>query len=103
MSIPISTIGGCGMVALDVEVMDIRKILGDGNLKAFADLKFGGQLVVKGFSVMKGRKGVFVSMPSKAGKEGRWFEIIQPSETLKREIEDKVLEAYDEETDGVSS
>lgn len=89
------------MTTLDVEVVDIRKIIGDGNLKAFADVKFGGCLVVKGFSVLKGRSGVFVSMPKKASKDGRWFEVLSPvDDRLKREIEDKVLEAYDRETDG---
>ncbi|OIO37111.1 MAG: hypothetical protein AUJ72_05175 [Candidatus Omnitrophica bacterium CG1_02_46_14] len=87
------------MTTIDVEVVDMRKIAGDGNLKAFADVKFGGALVVKGFSVMQGKKGVFVSMPRKAGKDGRWFDILTPlNDELKQEFQDKVLEAYDKET-----
>ncbi len=90
------------MVAMDIEVVDIRKIVGDGNLKAFADLKLGGNIIVKGFSVVQGKRGVFVSMPRKAGKDGRWFDILLPtSEDFKHEIEGKVLEAYERETDGV--
>ena len=92
------------MTTLDIEVADIRKINGDGNLKAFADVKVGGSLVIKGFSVLKSKHGgVFVSMPQKAGKDGRWFDILTPlNESLKRELYDKVLEAYDKETDGVA-
>ncbi len=91
------------MTTIDVEVVDIRKITGDGNLKAFADVKLDGKLVIKGFSVMQGKRGVFVSMPKKAGKDGRWFDILTPlSEELKQEFQDKVLEAYDKETDGVA-
>ena len=91
------------MTTIDVEVVDIRKIIGDGNLKAFADVKIAGKLVIKGFSVMQGKRGVFVSMPKKAGKDGRWFDILTPlSDELKREFEDRVLEAYDKETDGTS-
>ena len=90
------------MTTIDVEVVDIRKITGDGNLKAFADVKLGGRLVIKGFSVMQGKGGVFVSMPKKAGKDGRWFDILTPNDDLKREFQDKVLEAYDKETDGVA-
>ena len=91
------------MITMDIEVVDIRKIVGDGNLKAFADVKVGGSLVVKGFSVMQGKRGVFVSMPKKAGKDGRWFDILTPlNEELKRELQDKVLEAYDKETDGIT-
>ena len=91
------------MKTMDIEVVDIRKIDSDGSLKAFADVKVGGSLIIKGFSVMKSKHGsVFVSMPRKAGKDGRWFDILTPmDETTKRELQDKVLEAYDRETDGV--
>lgn len=92
------------MAELGIEVADIRKIEGDGNLKAFADVKVGDSLIIKGFSVMLGRRGVFVSMPRKAAKDGRWFDILTlTSDELKQEIEEKVLEAYDRETDGVRS
>ena len=92
------------MTTVDVEVVDIRKIIGDGNLKAFADIKLAGSLIIKGFSVVKGKNGVFVSMPRRASKDGKWFDILTPlDERLKQEMEDKVLEAYDLETDGVQA
>lgn len=85
---------------MNIEVVDIRKIIGDGNLKAFADVKFGDAILVKGFSILQGKKGVFVSMPKKAGKDGRWFEILTPlNEKVKQEIEDKLLVAYDQEVE----
>ena len=89
------------MKTIDIEVVDIRKITGDGKLKAFADVKIGDCLVVKGFCVMEGKNGIFVGMPRKASKDGRWFDILEPDESLKRELESKVLESYDRETDGV--
>lgn len=89
------------MKTMDVEVADIRKMIGDGNCKAIADVRFGGSLVAKGFFVMSGKKGVFVSMPRKMNKDGRWFDMLEADTDLKREIEEKVLESYDRETDGV--
>ena len=87
---------------MDLEVVDIRKINGEGNTRAFADVMIGGSVIVKGFTVMLGKRGVFVSMPRKASKDGRWFDMLTPvNETAKRELEEKVLEAYDRETDGV--
>ncbi len=89
------------MVTLDVEVADIRKIVGDSNLKAFADLKIGGSLIIKGFSVMQGKRGVFVSMPRKVNKDGKWFDMITPTnDDFRQELEEKVLEAYEQEIDG---
>ena len=70
------------MKLMDVEVADIRKITGDGNLKAFADVRLGGSLLIKGVSVMKGKNGVFVSMPRKASKDGRWFDVLEAEETF---------------------
>lgn len=86
--------------AIDVEVTDVRKFAGDSSLKAMADVRLGGNLLVKGVCVIKGKKGVFVSMPRKASKDGRWFDILEPSEGLKSEIESKVLESYELEIDG---
>ncbi|HTL69747.1 MAG TPA: SpoVG family protein [Candidatus Eisenbacteria bacterium] len=91
------------MTVMDIEVVDIRKVNGE-NLKAFADLRLGGCAVIKGFSVMNGRNGLFVSMPRRQGKDGRWFEIFSPdNEEFKAVIQDKVMEAYDRETDGANS
>lgn len=83
---------------MDVEVVDIRKITGDGVLKAFADIRIGEALIIKGVTIMKGKNGIFVSMPRKASKDGRWFDVLEAEDSLKCEIEEKVLEAYDRET-----
>lgn len=85
---------------LEIEVSDIRKMTGDGKLRAMADVRFAGGLVIRGFSVVDGKNGIFVSGPRKATKDGRWFDILDLEDELKRDIEGKVLEAYDRETDG---
>ena len=37
----------------------------------------------------------------KAGKDGRWFDILVPAnDETKRDIEEKILEAYEKEGDG---
>ena len=85
---------------MTIEVVDCRKIHGDGSLKAFADIKFCDAIIVKGFSVIKGTKGIYVTMPRKACKDGRWFDVLTPlNDEMKLEIETKVLEAYDKETE----
>ena len=88
------------MKTMEVEVVDIRKITGDGNLRAFADVKFGDALLVKGFSVMNGKSGLFVAMPRKASKDGRWLDILTfTNEATKNEVVDSILAAYDKEAD----
>jgi stage V sporulation protein G len=85
-----------------INVTDVRLIHGDGSIKAFVDVKFTlnvgqteGAIIIKGFSVLKGKSGVFVSLPRKASKDGRWFDILSPcDDETRRVIEDRVLEAY---------
>ena len=85
------------MKTMEIDVADMRKATGDGKLKAFADVRLAECLTIKGVRVFSGSNGLFVSMPSKAGKDGKWFEMVMPDESLKREIENKVLESYDSE------
>lgn len=88
------------MKTMTIEVVDMRRVMGDGNLRAFADIKVGDVLLVKGFSVLNGKSGIFVAMPRKAGKDGRWFDILTPlSDEVRKEIEDKILVAYDQEAE----
>ena len=91
-------------LSIGIEVVDIRKMTGDSKVKAMADVKFGECLIVKGFSVVEGKNGIFVSMPRRSTKDGNWFDIMTPlNEEFKAELQDKVLEAYDRETDGVKA
>jgi stage V sporulation protein G len=80
---------------LKFEVAKIHKLEGDGATKAFCDLSVLGSFVIKGLRVVQGEKGLFVSMPREAGKDGKWYNTVIP---LKREVKDEieklVLEAY---------
>lgn len=86
------------MKTMDIEVVDIRKMKMDGKLKAVADIRIEKAITIKGFCVMEGDRGIFVSPPKKIGKDGRWYDTLSfESEMLKSNIQDKVLEAYDQE------
>lgn len=41
------------------------KLLNAGKLRAFVDVEFNGALVVKGFKVIEGSKGMFVANPAR--------------------------------------
>jgi DNA-binding cell septation regulator SpoVG len=77
-----------------ISVSRIFKLESDSKLKAFADVSFSG-MVIKGFSVVDGEKGLFVSMPRHQGKDGKWYETVTPStKELKQQLTQAVLEAY---------
>jgi DNA-binding cell septation regulator SpoVG len=82
------------MEANAISVSRIYKLDTDSKLKAFADVSFSG-IVVKGFSVVNGEKGLFVSMPRHQGKDGKWYNTVNPlTKELKQQLCEIVLEAY---------
>lgn len=79
-----------------IQVSRIYKVDGKSKLKAFVDISFAG-IVVKGFSVVDGSKGLFVSMPRHQGKDGKWYNTVYPAtKELKEQLNEAVLSAYKE-------
>jgi len=80
---------------LKLAVSRMHKLDGSGALKAFCDVTVLDSLDIRGFRVVEGKEGLFVSMPQEAGKDGKWYNTVNP---LKREVKDEieklVLEAY---------
>ena len=80
---------------LRLEVARIHKLDGTGATKAFCDLSVLDSFVIKGLRVVEGEKGLFVSMPQEAGKDGKWYNTVTTlNKEVKDEIEKLVLEAY---------
>jgi len=80
---------------LMLEVSRIHKLDGSGATKAFCDLSVLKSFVIKGLKVVEGEKGLFVSMPQEAGKDGKWYNTVIPlNREVRDEIERIVLEAY---------
>ena len=80
---------------MKIEVSRIHKLDGSGAIKAFADITIEDSINILGLRVVKGKDGLFVTMPMEEGKDGKWYNTVVP---LKREIKDEieriVLEAY---------
>ena len=80
---------------LKLEVSRIHKLDGSGATKAFCDLSILDSFIIKGLRIVEGEKGLFVSMPSEAGKDGKWYNTVIPlRREIKDEVEKVVLEAY---------
>ena len=77
------------------EVAGLRKLDGEGKTKAFCDVAICGTLLVRGFRVVEGKNGTFVSMPRRQGKDGQWYETVSPlNDEVKVHLNEIVLEAY---------
>ena len=84
---------------LKLAVSRIHILDGTGATKAFADIGICDALIIKGFTVVEGKDGLFVMMPRESGKDGKWYSVVVPlSREVKDEVERIVLEAYDQTT-----
>ncbi len=78
----------------EVRVFPIRD---KDKLKAFVSIVIDGCFIVSDIKIIHGGNGLFLSMPGKLGKNGKFRDIVHPldSETRKL-IEDKVFSKYRE-------
>ncbi len=82
-----------------MEITEVRVTLrNEEKLKAFANVTFDGEFVIRGLKVILGNKGYFVSMPSRKRADGTHQDIAHPiNNAMRKKIEDKVLAAYERE------
>ena len=86
--------------SLHIEVVNLRKISPmstvSGSLVGFADVMFGSQVIVGGFSIIRAAGGrEVVTPPKKQSKDGRWFSVVQFSDSaVANAVNDAILKAF---------
>ena len=70
---------------------------GNSKTKAFVDLELDGTLVIKGLTLVEGKKGLFLSFPSTKGKDGKYYNSVY---SLDKEwiqlLQDACIKKYNE-------
>ena len=84
-----------------MEITEVRvSVRNEIRLKAYATITFDNCFVVRHIRVVKTDKGMLVSMPSRKLTDGTHKDIAHPiTHEFRKEIEDKVLAAYKEESE----
>lgn len=82
-----------------MEITEVRITLrNEEKLKAFANITFDGDFVVRGLKVINGNNGYFVSMPSRRRGDGTHQDIAHPiNNRMRQRIEESVIAAYEAE------
>lgn len=84
---------------LNITDVRITKVDGDDKLRAFAGLVIEDCFLVGDLRVVEGEDGYFVAMPSRRKRDGSFKDIAYPlNNTLREEIEERVLLAYEAAT-----
>ena len=74
------------------------------NTKAFIELKLDNMLIVKGLSLVEGKKGLFLSFPSSKGKDGKYYNTVYCLEKdWRKKLEEICIEKYKEEKKAASN
>lgn len=67
------------------------------NTKAFIDLKLDDTLIIKGLSLVEGKKGLFISYPSKKGKDDKYYNSVYSlDKEWSKKLEDTCIKKYKE-------
>ena len=74
-----------------------------GKVRAFFDLDTSEGFTIKGFKIIEGIKGLFVSMPSQKGSNAQgddeWYDTIFAGADLRNELNDIAIDYYKNEND----
>lgn len=65
--------------------------------KAFIELKLDNILIVKGLSLVEGKKGLFLSYPAAKGKDGKYYNTVYSlDKDWSEKLEDTCIKKYEE-------
>jgi len=66
-----------------------------GKTAAFFDIQTGEGITIKGFKVVNGSNGLFVSSPDEKGKDGKYYEMVILPKEMKDNLQKIALDEYD--------
>jgi len=88
-----------------MEITDVKITLREEpKLKAFANVIFDNEFVVRGIKVIEGQNGLFIAMPSRRGKDGQFRDIAHPiNNEMRQRLEKAVIDEYHRVLEGKST
>jgi stage V sporulation protein G len=65
-----------------------------GKTAAFFDIETNDGIIIKGFRIVNGANGLFISAPNDKGKDGKYYDnVILPKE-MKSDVEKQAIEEF---------
>jgi stage V sporulation protein G len=87
---------------MEITDIRIRKIDGEGKMKAVASVTFDNEFVVHDIKVIESQNGLFIAMPSRKTPNGEFKDIAHPINSVARDkIQTAVLEKYETTVSGL--
>jgi stage V sporulation protein G len=74
----------------------VRKVAGEGKLKAYVTITFDNCFVVHNVKIIEGKTGVFIAMPSRKTRAGDYKDVAHPiTPDFRADMQKKILDKYD--------
>lgn len=67
---------------------------GDSKILAYFDVQTDDEILMKGFRLLNGVNGLFISSPNLKGKDGKYYETIVLPKNMKTELDKLAKEEY---------
>lgn len=74
--------------------MNPLKSEGSGKTAAFIDIETNDGIIIKGFRLVNGSNGLFLSSPDQKSKDGKYYETVTLPKEMKTELEKMAIEEY---------
>ena len=85
---------------MKVTDVKLRTLEDRGKMKAIGSITLDGAFVVSGVGVVEGSKGLFVSMPSVKGADGKYYDSAYPlDKELREDIHRAVMDRFQRDQD----
>ncbi len=65
-----------------------------GKTSAFFDVQTSDEIIIKGFRLVNGANGLFISSPNEKGKDGKYYESVILPKEMKTALEKLAVEEY---------
>ena len=80
---------------MQITELRIRKVEGEGKLRAYVTVTFDDCFVVHNVKIIEGKNGLFIAMPSRKTANGEYKDVAHPiSPDFLNSLQDKILEEY---------
>jgi stage V sporulation protein G len=74
----------------------IRKVVGEGKLKAYVTITFDDCFVVHNVKIIEGKTGMFIAMPSRKTRADEYKDVAHPiSPEFRNELQETILAEYE--------
>jgi len=65
-----------------------------GKTAAFLDIQTDDGITIKGFRLVNGSNGLFLSSPDQKGKDGKYYETVTLPKEMKSELEKMAIDEF---------